>query len=71
MKKFFIEGHRAVDFEVTVYAKNEEEARAKVTNEDFSDKEMDSYEEPWPQDMDLKVDYVQEVKQSKQTNLKR
>jgi hypothetical protein len=69
MKEFFIEGHRVVDFEVTVFAENEKEARSKVENGDFSDKEMDTYEEPWPQEGNLKVDHIQEVKRGKQTTL--
>jgi hypothetical protein len=69
MKEFFVEGHRVVDFGVTVFAENEDEARSKVVNGDFSDEEMDTYEEPWPQEGKLKVDHVQEVKQVKQTKL--
>ncbi len=71
MKKFFIEGHKIVDFEITVFAKNEEEARNKVAYADFSDEEWDSYDEPWEQEWPVRIDYIQEVKQSKQTTLKR
>jgi hypothetical protein len=71
MKKFFVEGHRVVDFEVTVFAENEDEARSKVMNRKFSDEEMDSFNEPWPQDSDLEVDHVQEVKRVKQSTLSR
>jgi hypothetical protein len=71
MKEFFIEGHRVVDFQITVFAKNEEEARSKVVKREFSDEELDTYEETWAEDSDLEVDHVQEVKRSKQTTLSR
>jgi hypothetical protein len=69
MKDFFVEAHRVFDFTVTVSAESEEEARSKVEDDDFSDEEMDTYEEPWPQEGNVKVDHIQEVKQVKQTKL--
>ena len=71
MKEFFIEGHKIVDFQITVFAENEKEARSKVSNADFSDEEWDSYDEPWTLECSPKIDYIQEVKQVKQTTLKR
>lgn len=69
MKEYYVEGYRIVGFEVTVFAENKQEARSRIENGYFKNEELDTYEESVPTDGNLKIDYIQEVKQSKQTTL--
>jgi len=58
-------------FKVTVFAENKQEARSRIENGYIKNEEFDTYEESVPTDGNLKIDFIKEIKQIKQTTLKR